>query len=104
MGYNGEPGYQWPGLRDESEGVVTRDKRCVVIPVSLAGLVALWGAAALLIGWNTVGGPDAVGKWGLLCSAGAASWTVIYGLARQYELMAEAFRLGRESVSPIRRT
>lgn len=81
---------------------MTQDKRCVVIPVSLAGLVTLWLGAIVLIAWNTVGGPDVAGKWGLLASAGAASWTVIYGLARQYELMAEAFRLGRSSVSRLR--
>lgn len=73
----------------------------MVIPVSLAGLVTLWVSSIVLIGWNLFGASDGIGNTGLLCSAGAASWTVIYGLARHYELMARMHQRERESVSRI---
>lgn len=72
-------------------------RRCLIVPISLAGLVAMWGGAVLLIAWDTLGAPDVTGKWGLLASAAAAAWTVIYGLARQHQLMVEAFELGRRA-------
>lgn len=59
----------------------------MVIPVSLAGLVTLWGMAIGLVGWETLGGPQVVGKWGLMSSAAAAAWTVLYGLARHYQMV-----------------
>lgn len=77
--------------------------RCLIIPMGLAGLVVVWLMAVVLIGWTTVGGPEVASKWGLLCSAGAAAWTVIYGLARQQRLLRDAFELGRESVTRLRR-
>lgn len=76
--------------RDDERG------RCVMVPVSLAGLVSLWVMAVVLIGWDTAGGPEVAGKWGLLASAAAAAWTVIYGLAKQQDLLRKAFELGRE--------
>lgn len=92
---------------------MTRDQRgkCVTVPVSLVGLTVLWIAAVLFVGWNTIGGPGVAGKWGLLLAAGGVSWTVMYGLARQSDLMFEAFEMGREvghdqdedsSVRPLR--
>lgn len=80
--------------------------RCLTIPVSLVGLVTMWLGAVLLLGWTTFGGPEVAAKWGLLGSAAAAAWTVIYGLARQHasqhDLIEEAFHVGRESVRRLR--
>ena len=76
--------------RDDERG------RVVLVPVSLAGLVLMWAVAVVLLLWDTVGGPDMAGQWGLLASAGAAAWTVLYGLACQRDLLRRAFDMGRE--------
>jgi hypothetical protein len=93
---------------------VTREHGCVLVPVnvSLVGLVSLWVAAVALITWDTLGGPGDTGDWGLLASAAAAAWTVIYGLDRlheEYDLLRYAFEMGREttdepapSIRPVR--
>lgn len=85
---------------------MTENGRCLTIPVSLAGLTVTWCAALLLITIGTVGDVEGAAQWGLLCSAAAASWTVIYGLARQRRMLVHAFELGRESarqdVVPLR--
>ena len=80
--------------------------RCLIIPASVAGVVSTWAVAVLLLTWATFGGPEVSGKWGLLCSAGAAAWTVIAGLERQHrrqhQMIEEAFHVGRESVRRLR--
>lgn len=50
---------------------------CVRIPLSWAGCVALWAVAFGLLLWETMGGGDMAGRWGIFVSAAAASWTVI---------------------------
>lgn len=87
-----------PSRYNDKGGVKVTQRSCLIIPVGLAGLAVTWLAAIVLIGVRTFGGPEVTGVWGLLCSAAAAAWTVLYGLTRHYERMADAFTLGRESV------
>jgi hypothetical protein len=78
---------------------VTEDERgrYLIIPVALAGLITMWLAAVVLIWFGTFGAVDGAEYWGLLCSAAAAAWTVIYGLARQHKTLEYAFQVGRET-------
>ena len=69
--------------------------RCITVRVSVVGQVGLWTLAVILMTVGTVSGAPAVRAWALLVSAGSASWTIIYALARQHHLMVEAFELGR---------
>lgn len=78
--------------------------RCLTIPVSVAGMTLMWGAAVALLTWYTLGGPPAAVAWGLLDCGVAMTWTILYGLERNREVTARAFDLGREAqrVSPLR--
>ena len=92
---------------NEGEGIeVTREGRCITIQTSLAGQVAMWVAAVALMSMGTFGDVEDARGWALLCATGAASWTVIYVLARQHRLMEQAFDLGRavgeRSMRPVR--
>jgi hypothetical protein len=88
---------------------VTRDERgrVLMVPVRLMGVVVMWLGAVTLTTWDTFGGPTAAGNWGLLTSAGAAAWSVLYGLARQQEHhgreMRNAFELGQEVGHEVQR-
>ena len=71
--------------------------RCVTIQVSRAGQAAMWLVAIGLMAMGTFGDIDDAKGWALLCSAVAASWTIIDVLAYQQHQIDKAFELGRAS-------
>lgn len=76
---------------------MTDSGKCLVVPVGMIGLSAMWIAAVALMLWSTISGPDLAARWGLLSAAGAATWTVIYALGRYQAMLRAAFELGREA-------
>lgn len=52
------------------------------VDLDVLAVIAGWILAVVLLAWRTFGGPDAAGQWALLCSAAAASGTVIVGMFR----------------------
>lgn len=73
-----------------------KEGRCVTIQVSLAGQAVVWALGLLLMTLGTVQDEPALRAWALLCSAGAASWTIISAVTRQNRMIVRAFELGRE--------
>lgn len=73
-------------------GSKVTEGKCVTIQVGIAGQAALWLAAVLLMALGTFGNVEDAKGWALLIAAAAASWTIIFVLARQ---LVSAFELGR---------
>lgn len=67
------------------------------VPVSLAGLAVMWLGALVLVTWRAEGGPVGAGLFGLMASAAAAAWTVLYGVKAQHDMLRNAFELGQDS-------
>lgn len=72
----------------------------VEVPVIIAGLVAMWGLAVLLLSWGTDSGPQAAAWWGLFTTAVAAVWTLGYLLKRHMAALRFAYELGRQEAKP----
>ena len=70
--------------------------RYVEVPVTLAGLVAMWTIAVCLLTWETFeGGPQGAAVWGLFMTGVAMVWTVAYLLGRYVEMLRYAWEIGR---------
>lgn len=74
---------------------------CVEVPVVLAGLVAAWSAALMLLVWWTDHGPMGAAVWGLFTTGVAMVWTLGYLVGRQSELLRAAYECGREERSSL---
>lgn len=52
------------------------------VEICLVGVGLVWTIGAVLLTWETLGGPSVAGKWALYLAGAAAAWTVIIALSR----------------------
>ena len=77
---------------------------CLTIPLMPLGIFTTWAIAISLLGVATFGpSGDAwiAALWGIAALAVGVTWSIVYVVSAQCDLMRRAFDLGRATARPV---